>query len=476
MTALTLFEARKVARNPLLWAGSLLLLAFAMLNMNGYWSSVPEDAGYAHEGLVALAPFALLAGAWVGLRDRTTGAARVIESTPLKGRGLLVPARIAALSAVALVACSLVFGATAVVSLVRGGRGSPGLFLVLDSGLYVALAAAIGFAIGHLTGSRILSLLAAPLLPAFVFYLQGTESGSLTQPSWLLPSPRLPGRFGPLGYLPDIFPVHVAYLSGALLALTGIMWVVVARRDGTRAPLGAVTLATGAAVFLVSAGWLVTQPYEVHVYGSDPSQWVEIHSPRDYDLLPRGRGSAVVPDERLANVCAESGGITACVFPEFGPRLAQAVAEDAAPLAAFASLEGIPHRVMMVPTAEHTGVDHCTPTGELLVGSRRWSTEFQTYQSLSEAGFYCAAYGRRELVNPAADALHAWFTAGISRGLDGREFVRAVRQGWGQRAAATVGHLADVPVAEVVARLEPVWDDVRTREATLDELREALGA
>jgi hypothetical protein len=476
VTALALFEARKVARNPLLWAGFALLLAFVVLNMNGYWSSVPEDAGYAHEGLVALVPFALLAGAWVGLRDGTTGATRVIESTPLKGRGLLVPARMAALSAVALIACSLVFAATSIVSFARGGRGSPDLFLVLDSGLYVALAACIGFAIGHLTGSRILSLLAAPLLPAFVFYLQGTESGSLTQPSWLLPSPRLPGRFGPLGYLPDIFPVHVAYLVGALLALTGFVWVVVARRDGTRARLGVVALATGAAVFLVSAGWLVTQPYEVHVYGSDPSRWVEIHSPRDYDLLPRGRDGAIVPDERLANECAESGGITACVFPEWGPRLAQSIADDAAPLAAFASLEGIPQTVVMVPTAEHTGIDHCTLDGRLLVGSRRWSTEFETYESLSEAAFYCAVYGRRQLVNPAADALHAWFEAGVSRGLRGEEFVRAVRQGWGRRAAATVGHLADVPVAEVVARLEPVWDDVRARRTTVDELREALGA
>lgn len=478
MTALAWFEARKVARNPFVWVGAALLVAVALLNAWGYWPSVPEDGEYVHEGLVVLAAFALLVGAWVGLRDRTSGAEGLIGSTPLRGRGLLAPARMAALSVVAAAACALAFAAMAILSFARGGHGLPDPFLVVDSALYVALAACGGFAIGYLTGSRILSLLAAPILPGIVFFLQGSQSGRVTDPSWLLPSPRLPGRFGPLGFLPDVFPVHSAYLAGGLLVLTGAVWIAAGRRESSPAArTGFAVSAAGAVVLVAGGAWLAGQPQEVHVFGPSPSDWIEIHSPGDYDLLASAAKKASMDSGRvLATDCVEDDGVTACVFPEYGKRLASAIARDAAPLAAFASLEGVPQTIRMVPTAEHGGVEQCRGDDELYVSGRRWSVEFQRFEKVAEAAFYCATYGPRQLVNPVANALTGWFYVRVSEGRTGDEYVRVLRRGWGPRAAETVGHLADVPVAEVIERLEPIWDEVRAREASLAELREALGA
>lgn len=476
MTALVLFEARKAVRNPLLWLGAALVVAFAVANAVGYWPSVPEDAEHAYGGLAALSCFTLLVGAWVGLRDRTSGAESVIASTPLRGQALVAPARMAALALVALVVCTIAFAVTATVSFARGGRALPDPFLVLDGGLYVALAACTGFAIGYLTGSRILSLLAAPVLPGIVFFLQGSQSGSIVESSWLLPSPKLPGRFGPLGYLPDVFPIHNAYLAGALLALVGFVWITTGRKESSAAArAGFVAATVGGAVVVASAAWLAVQPKEVHVFGAAPSDWVEIHVPGDYELLTdAARRAPADAGSRLASACVEDGGVRACVFPEFGKRLASAIASEAAPLAALASLEGVPQSIRMVPTADHTGVDECMRNGELLVGSTNWSAEFQKYESVSERAFYCAVYGRRQLVNPAAAALHAWFVVRVSRDAGSDDFTRLVREGWGRRSAEAVAPLADVRVSEVVDRLEPIWDDVRSRDVTLAELREAL--
>lgn len=477
MTALVLFEARKAARNPLVWIGAALMFGVATLNAVGYWPSVPDDAGFAYEGLLACAPFVLLVGAWLGLRDRTSGAEQLVASTPYRARGLVVPARMGAVALVAFAACTLGFVATAALSVARGGRGVPDAFLVLDAGLYVALAACGGFAIGYLTGSRILSLLAAPVLPGAVFYLQGVQSGRVTEPSWLLPNPPLPGRFGPLGYLPDVFPMHAAYLAGAVLALVGIVWTVTGRRErSSTTRLGIAAAVTGAVVFVAAGASLAGEPGVVHVFGPSAPDRVEIHSPADYDLLPpTGRLADGIFGE-LATECEEVDGIRACVFPEYGPRLARALAEDASPLAAFRSLDGIPDRVTMVPTSPHSGSDQCTTGDELLVGSWHVSIEFQRYQSLAQAGFYCAVYGPRQISNRAAEVLlHGWFSVRVTRGLTGDAYLTALRRGWGRRATDIVGNLRDVPIAEVVSRLEPIWDEVRARETTLAELRRALG-
>ncbi|MDQ3956713.1 MAG: hypothetical protein M3273_00155 [Actinomycetota bacterium] len=478
MTALALFEARKLALNPLLWAGGALLLTFSWLNAKDYWPVVPEDVRYAFEGVVVLAAFAVLVGAWVGLRDRVNRVEPLIASTPAGQRTLTVPARMAALTGAGMGAYLLVFGSAAAYSLARGGHGRPDVFLALDGGLYVGLAACAGFAIGSLTGSRIVSLLAAPLLPGFNYYLQGKLSGRVVEASWLLPNPTPPPRYGPLGYLPDVLPVHSVYLAGIVVLLVGATWAVSSRRGGGGRPVAAIALAAaGASVFVTAGIWLAEQPSEVYVLGPEPSQWVEMGPGSDSyrDLARLDRQLGAYPDDGSATECATAGGATACVFPEHGGDLARALARDASALVPFSGLDGIPTSVRMVPTSEWTGIKHCDSEGEVLVGSTRWSVEFSRYQSIAQEGFWCALYGPRDRATRAADAVHWWFYLAVGRGLDGNAYLEELRRGgWhpkGEPAARAMGRLS---VEEVVARLAPIWDELRRGKVSLDELMSAM--
>ena len=476
MTALALFEARKIARNPLLWVGAALLFAFGWINSKDYLPVVPGDVEFNYEGVVVLAAFAVFVGGWVGLRDRTSGAEALLASTPLKQRGLLVPARMTALAVVGFLALATVVLATTASSLFRGGRGWPDPFLLLDAGLYVAMAACAGFAIGHLTGSRIASLLSAPLLPGFVYYMQGRLSGRVYEPLWLLPNPETPGRFGPLGYLPDVLPIHSAYLGGALLALVGMVWYVRGKQDRATSIRWALAASlTGAAVFVVAGGWLSVQPTRVYVFGDDPSQVVAIGSDDDYRKLKReSRKAGPFADSDYATECAESRGFVACVFPENGPELAQLLAEDIAVLAPFTSLDGIPRRVRMIPTSEDSGVEPCATEGEVLVGSNRWSKDFWQWDSVGRSAFSCALFGRRQISNRTTEAVSGWFDVRVRQGLTGRRYDEALRQGWGAQVGRAVRSAGSLPIEEVVERLEPLWQELRARELTLAELERAL--
>ena len=84
MTALARIEARHLARSPLLWLGLVLGVAFATLNMVP-WSSWPvlsrDDLIIYTTGGPLLSGGAVLAGAWLALRDRTSGAADLVAVT-----------------------------------------------------------------------------------------------------------------------------------------------------------------------------------------------------------------------------------------------------------------------------------------------------------------------------------------------------------------------------------------------------------
>lgn len=475
MTALALFEAKKVARNPLLWLGAALLAAFGWLNAREFWPIVPEDAGYAYQGVVVLAAFALLVGAWVGLRDRTSNATTVIASTPLHQKGLLVPARMAALAATGFCSFALVVAFVAAFSFARGGNGWPDAYLVLDGGLYVALAACVGFGIGFLTGSRIGCLLAAPLLPGIDFYLQGQMTGQVRSPIWILPHPQLPPRFGPLGYLPDVLPLHSAYLAGGLLAVAGVVWFVGSRRERTGSPGHALaTAVVGAGVFVGLGGWLAVQPVQVQPLGTAETPWIAVDSTEDYRALNRALRHGI-PDNGLASECAEDDGVTVCIFPEHGAEVAEALASDASDIAPFMHLQGVPERFRMVPAADFSDVSSCAG-GEYLFGSTRYTDDYWKYGSLARNAFYCAVYGPRMLTNRSADALQAWFDARLIAGRSGDAYMRYMRRyGIGGRMRETIEGLGALSVDEVVDRLEPVWRDIRARRLTLTELEAALG-
>jgi hypothetical protein len=474
---LALFEAKKVLRNPLLWLGAALLGAFSWLNAREFWPLIPDDIGFAYQGVVVLAAFALLVGAWVGLRDRTSGAEGVLASTPLRQRGLVVPARMAALAASGCAVFLLVSGAVAAVSWARGGHGAPDAYLVADGALYVALAACTGFAIGHLTGSRIVSLLAAPLLPGAAFYLQGKMSGRLTDPVWALPNPQLPPRFGPLGYLPDVLPVHAAYLAAGVLGLVGIVWFVTGRREragSVRLPLAAAI--TGAAGFVACGAWLSVQPLQVYVVGPDASQQAPMTSSDDYrDFKRRSRAPGAYPDDGAASECARERGIEVCIYPEHGPEAARRLAAEASAVAPFVGLEGVHDTIRMVPATGYSYPPACSREDDYLLGSGRWNSDFWKYNSLARNVFLCAVNGPRLLTNRAADVLQAWFDVRVLFGRTGDEYVRAARRHRpGARGLETLLRMEPLSVEEVVRRIGPVWGEIRSDELTLDELDAAL--
>ena len=105
---------------------------------------------------------ALLAGAWLALRDRTTGAAELVAVTPT-APWRLWRARLAGVAAVAAGVFAVGFAAALAVSAGRGGRGAPDLRLLADGVLAVVLSGWVGLAVGRLSGSRMVAVLAAPV-------------------------------------------------------------------------------------------------------------------------------------------------------------------------------------------------------------------------------------------------------------------------------------------------------------------------
>jgi hypothetical protein len=81
--ALVRIEARHLARSPLLLMGVALGVAAGALELSWYLPALAGDdlIAYRDVGLL-LSGGAVLAGAWLGLRDRTTGAADPLAVTP----------------------------------------------------------------------------------------------------------------------------------------------------------------------------------------------------------------------------------------------------------------------------------------------------------------------------------------------------------------------------------------------------------
>jgi hypothetical protein len=82
--ALARIEARHLARSPLLWLGVTVGAVLVALEMSWYLPALAGDEliFYRGGGLL-ISGGALLAGAWLGLRDRVTGAAELVAG----GRG-----------------------------------------------------------------------------------------------------------------------------------------------------------------------------------------------------------------------------------------------------------------------------------------------------------------------------------------------------------------------------------------------------
>ena len=141
-------------------------------------------------------------------------------------------------------AFAVAFAAALAVSAVRGGRGMPDLRLLADGALAVVLGGWVGVAVGRLSGSRMVSVLAGA----------GVGGG--------LPVRRRPGRslrrraalavqrLAPLlivqeersaefGFLPDPLWPHLGYLLGLVLLVGVGLLTLAARGSGQRPPAGA---------------------------------------------------------------------------------------------------------------------------------------------------------------------------------------------------------------------------------------------
>jgi hypothetical protein len=204
-----------------------------------------------------------------------------------------------------------------------------------------------------------------------------------------------------LGFVPDPFWGHLAYLAG-LTALVGVAVVVAARRRREPRLLTPALAATTAIAVVVTGGagaWLTALPGVLVATGPEPSAWepvppvvLEASSedaelgdpvpvatsppPALRDMLYRvegvltgirsvaytdGVGAALYaggevapfayPQDGRATACARSEHLEVCVYPAFGERRARDVVEDLEPLAALLDgLPGVPRRVRMVPS------------------------------------------------------------------------------------------------------------------------------
>jgi hypothetical protein len=467
---LTFLELRRLARSPILWLGVVLVAAGTMPDIFIFWPMIEGNDLIAHDSSLWFMGFAALAGGWLGLRDRRTGAEALVGVTPADGRATVEPARIAALLGASLTGFALVFAAALAVTILRGGGGIPDLRLYLDGALLVALGACVGYGLGYLTGSRTICLFAAPALPALNQLLLSIafvhpDSGPEVDWAWLLPSVYEPQRSVALGFLPDIWSGHIAWLVALVMLLCGGVALVGARRAGAHRALtlSIATLVMGSLLGAFSGAWLISQPHRVFVFGPDTVR--EIHEGDDYyypalDRLAHQTGPW--PDDGRASICATSRGFEVCVFPEFGDDFARQVATQYAQQTRLLhGLDDFPTRARMVP--QYWAVDSCT-SEELLLSEYRNPPLIQAYDSSLFQCMWADTHGGEE-------ARHAVITWLVAEGHpDGRAEIESGRWGGGPAITRAGFAMADMSPEDVRALLAPVWDELLRGTLSLSAL------
>jgi hypothetical protein len=359
MSGIVRVEARHLVRSPLLWVGFALALALLVLNQLPFmsWPVLAGDDLHGYQTGYLLSGGAVLAAAWVGLRDRATGAADLVAVTPT-APWRLVAARLSGVAAVATGAFVVAFATALAVSAARGGRGTPDWRLLADGALAVVLGGWVGVAVGWLSGSRMVSVLAAPvwvlgcvMVGGWPAILGGESALAVQRLAPLLAFNSSTDRSAELGFLPDPLWPHLGYLLGLVL-LVGVGLLILAARGGGQPPRPALVLAAVlVGVVLVAAGGVgvVTLPHRLVVLGPERADW----RPLSQVTAEAGDRPWAYPDDGRARVCAGDATLMACVYPAYGQRLAQVVRDVVAPVAGlFAGLPGVPTRVRMVPTQD----------------------------------------------------------------------------------------------------------------------------
>jgi hypothetical protein len=471
MRAVARIEARHLARSPLLWIGFVLAAYGGGWGLQ--WPSLAADDLVAYQNGFLIGAGAVWAGAWLGLRDRVSGATDLVTVTPTASWRLW-RARLGALTAVSAAVFALFFGAVLTVSAIRGGRGTPDLRLLADGALGVVLSGLVGVAVGWFSGSRLVAVLAGA-----VWYLLCMFAADPGSPAHRLAPALL--QEGPksveFGFLPDPFWPHLAYLLGLVLLASVLLLGLVARGSGQRPALAPVLAAVVAGLVLVGSGGarLVALPELLVPLGPDRADWKTVAEADRVLADP----SFAFPDDGRATSCAGDATLTVCVYPVYGLELARHLHEAMRPLAGLLTgLPGIPTRVRMVPQA---GAVFCGD-GEVQVGEQ--SVQWTQARQMVAAPYLTCALGELDHPPPegstvrSRDVVRIW--ALLASGTVTRQELQAGSEQdlWQLGAAAERPSelvapalaMADLPADRVRAELAPLWERLRAGRLPLAEL------
>jgi hypothetical protein len=483
--ALARIEARHLARSPLLWVGLALALPLLYLELSSNWPALAGDDLVAYRDLSVGGAGALLAGAWLALRDRATGAADLVAVTaPWR----LQQTRLASVAAVAAGVFAVLFAAALAVSAVRGGRGTPDLRLLADGMLVMVLGGWTGMLLGRLSGSRMVPVLAAPVWVAVGVVGPMVLSETDLPVQRLLPALTSETRSAAFGFLPDALWPHLGYLAGVVLLLGVLLLALAGRGSAQRPPLAPLLAATLAGLLLVgmSAPRLAALPDLEVVVGPETADR------RPVNILSHpGDPSFVYPPDDRASSCAGDATLTVCVYPAYGAELASFIRAGMDPAARLlAGLPGIPTRARMVPTDQWLGACNGTEVQVPEVAGRAAGASGGDAGKRSHwASIYLScALGARALDPGDSDVTHvvprarravelwALLASGV---VTRQELDRALQ--WQQVGGALVWvHPWDVapialamtrmPADQVRAELAPVWERLRAGTLPASEL------
>jgi hypothetical protein len=482
MTALFRIEARHLARSPLLWLGFALAAAGAALEMSWFLPALAGDdlLAYTSGGLL-LSGGAVLAGAWLGLRDRATGAADLVAVTPT-APWRLQRTRLAAVAVVTAGVFTVGFATALAVSAARGGRGTPDWRLLADGALAMVLGGWVGLAVGRLTGSRMVAVLAAPVwvVVCFLFMAGPSLRGISVSVQHLSPVLNPQNHSAAYGLLPDPLRPHLGYLFG-LTGLVGVLLLALASRGSSqRVPLRPLLVVAAAGLVLVvtSAARLVALPDDLLVLGPDRASWQPVHgesNPQAEALFTDPNWSFPADDQ--ARACAGDASVSVCVYPAYGQRLARDMHAAIAPVARlFTGLPGAPTLVRMVPVGMGSCRNAEAQVPEAWVREPAGRSDQQT-RSFYRGVYLDCALGLHPAVGEhlaeAGEAVQLW--ALVASGTVTREQLREElhdAEAGHRSTAASAAALAmtELPSEQVRAELAPVWTRLRAGSLPIAEL------
>jgi hypothetical protein len=446
--ALSRIEARHLARSTLLWLGIVLGAASVAPALWSTWPVLAGDDLLASQNSLLVGTGAVWAGAWLALRDRTSGAGDLLVVTPTAPWRLWW-SRVAALAAVSAAVFALLFAAVLGISVARGGHGMPDLRLLADGVLAVVLSGLVGVAIGRSSASRLVAVLAGVLWYLVCMFAAdpGMSPGYRLSPMLLTEGP----RSAEFGLLPDPLWPHLGYLLGLVLVVAGLA---LAGAGGTR---------------------LVALPETLVALGPDRAHW---RPAAEADQV-QADTSYAYPQDGRARSCAGDAALSVCVYPAYGTRLARHVHQAVQPAAGLLTgLPGTPTRVRMVPLS----VAWCRAPGEVQI----WEQILRDLQPRRtvEAYLTCVLGQSDELDQHGSstldprDVVKLWAlvasgtitTGELQRGAQGDNIPELMQTSASPETAAAALAMAELPADQVRTELASIWDRLRAGTLSISQL------